>query len=159
MLGSVFVYSLTNLIVSNSNSSSSIAYLNDDEDGEQKQKDSDWCVKNNDDVTTRNYCHTQNENKTNWGLFLQHVYWQLLQTQIPKAQKNQSCHHCHFALLGSLCIKNACKMLVKLTPDRDRKIRKTRSMLCVVKATFGTQRPERLINKLKSPLNVCLSKT
>jgi len=149
LLDSVFVYSLTNLIESNSNSSSSIAYLNDDENGEQKQKDSDWCVKNDDDVTTRNYCHTQNGNKPTGVNFI-NMFMRSFYTCRSQKCKRQSHHQCLIVPLGSLCIKAACKMLVKSTPDRDRNIRKTRCRLCVVKAIFGTQRPERLISKLKS---------
>ena len=44
--------------------------------------------------------------------FHQHVYVQLLRTQIPKAQK-VAWVDCLFALLGSACLKSARKMLMK----------------------------------------------
>ena len=44
-------------------------------------------------------------------------YKQLLRTQIPKAQKSCLTWLSFFALLGSACVKAACRMLVKLTLD------------------------------------------
>jgi len=44
-------------------------------------------------------------------------YLQLLCARIPKAQKIQSSWHSFFALLGSLYVKTAPKMLMKLTPE------------------------------------------
>jgi len=43
-------------------------------------------------------------------------YSHILQKQIPKAQKWQSSYQWHFALLGSMRVKAACKTLMKLTP-------------------------------------------
>ncbi len=39
-------------------------------------------------------------------------------TQSFQKRKKQSSHQCLFALLGSSCIKVACKMLVKSTPSQ-----------------------------------------
>jgi len=50
------------------------------------------------------------------GKFHQHVYPQLLLTQIPKAQKDSQVISVFFALLGSLRAKAARKMLVKFLP-------------------------------------------
>jgi len=44
---------------------------------------------------------------------------QLLGAEIPKAQKRQSSHQYFFVLLGSACIKAACKILVKSNPGLD----------------------------------------
>ena len=49
-------------------------------------------------------------------LILPTFYNQLLHTQIPKAQKIQSSCLYLFAFLGSVFVKAACKMLVKLIP-------------------------------------------
>jgi hypothetical protein len=53
-----------------------------------------------------------------WDQFHQHVYSQLLRTQIPKAQKGKSSHQCLFALMGIEHTKALCKTLVKLTLKR-----------------------------------------
>jgi len=44
----------------------------------------------------------------------------LLLPQIPKAQKIQSSRQSFLCFLGSVLVKAACKMLVKLTPDLKR---------------------------------------
>jgi len=49
-------------------------------------------------------------------------YEHLLQTQIPKAQKDTNDLSVFFALLGSVCVKASRKMLVKSTPTLGRKI-------------------------------------
>jgi len=51
------------------------------------------------------------------GSILPTFYAKLLWTQIPNAQKWQSSHQCLFTLLGFAHVKDAHKMLVKLTPD------------------------------------------
>jgi hypothetical protein len=64
-------------------------------------------------------------NYDTWGQFHQHVYKQLLQVQIPKAQKRKSIHQCLFVLLGSARVKSAHEMLVKSTPDPRSRLRKS----------------------------------
>jgi len=51
-----------------------------------------------------------------YSLISPKFYTQLLCPQIPKAQEIQSSHKCLFALLGSVQLKGAHKMMMKLTP-------------------------------------------
>jgi len=53
----------------------------------------------------------------NLGSISRKLYAQLLRAKIPKAQKRKSSHQCLFALMGSVRVKGAHKMLVKLTPE------------------------------------------
>jgi len=47
-------------------------------------------------------------------------YYQLWREQIPKAQKRLTTWLYFFALSWSPCVKAACKMLMKLTPDHNK---------------------------------------
>ncbi len=53
-----------------------------------------------------------------WDKYHQHVYSQLLRSEIPKAQKGKSSHQCLFALMGAEHAKALCKTLVKMTLKR-----------------------------------------